>query len=406
MPISAKKKRRVLTAAVAAAAVIVLFIVNSLKKTEADAYVLKPIDLNYTILANCTVDFPLPLDMTFLREGVVRSVEVKDGDPVVKGRKIIQLDDFEARRNAAISADTLRAAELRLKNAREEILPNLQEKLKEYEVNLEQARLMLKRYTELEAAGGISKAELEKAEKEYQRALSQYNQQKLELENFSKSGRLADLESQVSIARAQLELAEKALADMSLSSPFDGTILKVHVQPGQKATPASKAVTIKESAPWQLVLNVDQKELPFLRSGLRALISLDAYPEESIEGEVSYVCAEVDKERNTCELRVEVKEEKPFIKSGMAGKAEILAETYRNVLAAPARFIKKDLAGNYVWIWTGSKAELRKAVFRPVGERWVILEGLEEGTMLLDVELSAAAAKIKPGRRIPAPEGR
>lgn len=405
MAISRTRKR--LLAAGAAVVVVLLIIASTAgRKTKADAFVLKPVDLTYTILANCTVDYPKPLDMTFLREGVVRSVEVKDGDAVAKGQTLVRLDDFEARRNRDIRADTLRAAELRLKNAREEGLPNLQERLREFEVNLEQAQRTLKRYTDLEAAGGISKAEREKAEKEYQRALSQYNQQKLELESFSRSGRLADLESQVSIARAQLELAEKALADMSLAAPFPGTVLKVHVQPGEKATPSAKAVTIKENAAWQLVLNVDQKELPFLKEGLRAIVTLDAYPDDRIEGEVSYICTEVDKERSTCELRVEVKEDKPFIKSGMAGKAEILAETYKGVLAAPARFVKRDGAGASVWVWDGTKAELRQVAVRPIGERWVIIDGLPEGLTLLDADRSVPARRLRPGREVPSVEGR
>jgi len=402
MPImNTKKNRRLLAAAVVVLAVAVFLVLNALKKTEADAYVLEPIDLNYTILANCTVDYPKPLDITFLQEGVVRRVAVEDGDFAAKGRELVRLDDFEAQRNLTISAENLRSAELALKNAREEVLPNLREKLKEYEVNLEQARLMLKRYTEIESAGGISKAELEKAEKEYQRALSQYNQQKLELDNFSKSGRLADLESQVSAARARLELAERNLENTHLLAPFDGTILKVHVQAGEKVTPAVKAVTIKEKANWQLVLNVDQKELPFLKPGLEALVTLDAYPEKRIPGEVSYVCTEVDKERSTCELRVEILEDKPFIKSGMAGKVEILAETYEDVLAVPSRFVKRDEGGDFVWVWDGLRAELRKAAFRPVGERWVILDALPGGAVLLDADLRASAAKLKPGRKIP-----
>lgn len=396
-----KKNRRLLAAAVVASAVVAFLVLSALKKTEADAYVLEPIDLNYTILANCTVDYPMPLDMTFLREGVVRSVGVTDGDFAAKGRELVRLDNFEAERNRTISADNLRSAELSLKNAREEILPNLEEKLREYEVNLGQARLMLKRYREIEAAGGISKTELEKAEKEYQRAFSQYNQQKLELENFSKSGRLADLESRVSIARAEFELAEKRLKDTRLLAPFDGTVLRVHVQAGEKVTPASTAVTIKEKASWQLVLNVDQKELPFLKPGLEALVTLDAYPEERIPGEVSYVCTEIDKERSTCELRVEILEDKPFIKSGMAGKVEILAETYEDALAVPSRFVKRDEGGDFVWVWDGRRAELRKAAFRPVGERWVILDALPGGAVLLDADLRASAAKLKPGRKIP-----
>jgi hypothetical protein len=87
----------------------------------------------------------------------------------------------------------------------------------------------------------------------------------------------------------------------------------------------------------------------------------------------------------------------------MAGKAEILAETYRGVPAAPSRLVKKDAAGSYVWVWTGERAELRKAVFKPVGERWVILEGLPEGSVLLDAELDAPASKLKPGREVTPP---
>jgi len=374
-----------------------------LKKLKVDFYVLKPIDLSYTILANCTVDHPKPLDMTFLENGIIQAVEVKDGDRVKKGQRLVLLDDFEAKRNLTISADNLKAAQLRLKNAREEILPNLKEKLKEYEVNLEQAKMMLARYKSIEAAGGISKAELEKAEKEYQKALSQYNQQKLELESFSQSGRLADLESQVSISQAQYELAIKRLENTRILAPFNGTVLKVHVQPGQKVTTATKGVTILEDANWQLLLNVDQKELPFLKPGLSAQIIMDAYPEKKIEGKVSYVCTEVDKEKNTCELRVEISEDAPFIKYGMAGKAEILAATYKNVLALPSRFIKRDTGNSYVWVWEGKKGRLYELKIKPVGERWVLVENLPEGTVILDADLKASPAKLRPGRQVTFP---
>ncbi len=386
------------------ALVIAVFLFrNAVKKTPADYYVLKPIDLNYTILANSTVDLPKPLDMTFLQDGIIQAIEIKDGDRVARGQKLIALDDFEARRNLAISADSLKSAEMKLKNAREEILPNLKEKLNEYEVNLEQARVMLKRYRNVEASGGISRAELEKAEKEYQRALSQFNQQKLELENISRSGLLADLENQVSIARAQYELAARRLENSRIHAPFDGSVLKVHVQPGQKVTAATKAVTLLETAPWQLVLNVDQRELPFLKSGLPAVVIMDAYPDMKIDGRVSYVCTEVDKEKNTCELRIEIRDDKGVIKHGMAGKAEILAAKFEKAAALPSRFVKRDAGGNFVWLWDGRKAALTKVDVRPVGERWVLAESLAEGSVVLDADIRAAAAKLRPGKEVAAP---
>ncbi len=386
-----------------ALALVFFLAFGSLKKMKVDFYVLKPIDLSYTILANCTVDYPKPLDMTFLENGIIQAVEVKEGDRVKKGQKLVLLDDFEAKRNLIISTDNLKAAQLRLKNAREEILPNLKEKLKEYEVNLEQATMMLQRYKNIEAAGGIAKFELEKAEKEYQKALSQYNQQKLEVESFSKSGRLADLESQVSISQAQYEIAVKTLENTRITAPFDGTILKVHVQRGQKVTTTTKAVTILENANWQLVLNVDQKELPFLQPGLHAQIIMDAYPEKKIRGKVSYVCTEVDKEKNTCELRVEISEDVSFIKHGMAGKAEILAEKYENVLALPSRFIKNETGKSLVWIWEGRKGRLDEVNIKRVGERWVLVENLPVGTVILDADLKASPAKLRPGKQVSSP---
>mgnify|MGYP001298738562 CR=1 FL=1 len=399
----AKKRRASLILVLAAILLIAAFLAfRATLKTKADAYVLRPIDLNYTILANCTVDYPRPLDMTFLIGGVVKSVEVADGQRVSEGQVLVQLDDFEARRNLAIRADGLRSAELKLKNAQDEVLPSLRERLRETEVNLDQATLTLKRSREIEAAGGISKVELEKAEKEYERALSRYNQQKLEFENFSRSGGLADLEYQISIARSQLELAGKDLENTRLTAPFEGTVIKVHVQAGEKAGPAAKALTVLETASWQLVLNVDQKELPFLKPGLAALVTMDAYPETKIEGHVSYVCVEVDKEKNTCELRIEVPGDVPFIKSGMAGKAEILAAKFEKALALPARFLKRDAGAGFVWLWDGRKAGLVRTGFRSVGERWVLPEGLAEGSTLLDADIRAAASRLRPGKEVQA----
>jgi HlyD family secretion protein len=398
-PKPARKLPKRLVPLVAAALALVAFLVyGALKRTAVDFFVLQPIDLDYTVLANCTVDYPKPLDLSFLREGIVRSVAVRDGERVAKGTVLARIDDFDAERNLAISADNLKSAELKLRNAREEVLPNLKEKLNEYELNLKQAALNRDRYTELLAAGGISRADLEKAEKEYQRALSQYNQQKLELESFSQTGSLADLEYRVSIGRAQLDLARRTLEDTRILAPFDGIVLKVDIQPGQKATPAVRAVTVVESAPWELGLNVDQRELPFLKEGLTALVTMDAYPEDRIKGEVSYVCSEVDKEKNTCELRIRLKDDRPFIKSGMAGRAEIMAARFEKALALPARFAKKIPGGGAVWRWDGRRAELVKTTVKPVGERWVLVEGLEAGVVVLDADAGASARKLKPGR--------
>ena len=400
MPDSPQKRRRRLAFALIVLIVLALAVRGLLKKEAVDAYVLKPFDLRYTILANCTVDHPEPLDLSFLQDGTVAAVEAVDGERVAKGRTLVRLDAYEAERNLAISVDGLKAAEFRLRNARDEILPSLRQKLDEYELNLEQAELNRRRYAQLLGAGGVSRAAAEKAERDYQQALSQRNQQKLEIENFSRSGLLADLEKQVSIARSRRDLARRGLANTRIESPFEGTVLKVHVQKGEKVGPADRAVTVIESARWQLGLNVDQRELPFLKLGLPAIATLDAYPDERLAGEVSFICPDVDRTKNTCELRVELTENKPFVKFGMAGRVEIVAATFERALAVPASFVKTGPGGPFVWVWTGRKAALVKTKARAVGERWTIVEGPAEGAVLLDAEITARPGRLKPGREV------
>lgn len=393
-------KVRRLVIGLAGLAVLAFGVRSLLKKDAVDFYVLRPFDLRYTVLANATVDYPQPVLLSFLQAGAVAAVEVKDGETVAKGRLLVRLDDFEAQRNLAINADGLKSAEFRLRNARDQVLPSLRQKLDEYELNLEQAELNRKRYAQLLAAGGVSQAAAEKAERDYQQALSQRNQQKLELDNLSRSGLLADLENQVSIARNRLELARRTLANTRLEAPFDGTVLKVHVQAGEKADAAGRAVTIIERAAWQLKLNVDQRELPFLKLGLPALVTLDAYPGETLKGEISFICPDVDRTKNTCELRVALAGDPPFVKSGMAGRVEIEAATFERALAVPARFVKQSPGGPFVWIWNGRRASLVKTAARAVGERWSIVDGLAEGAVLLDAEVTAGPGRIKPGREV------
>ena len=143
--------------------------------------------------------------------------------------------------------------------------------------------------------------------------------------------------------------------------------------------------------------------MPFLKEGLPALVTMDAYPDARIEGAVSYVCSEIDKEKNTCELRIMLKDAPPFIKSGMAGRAEIMAARFEKALALPARFVRKVEGKGSVWVWDGRKAALVPVSTRPVGERWVLVEGLPEGSIVLDAEAGASAGKLKPGRETGAP---
>lgn len=395
---SRKIKRNLLLAAVILG-LIVLAVFLSLRKKEFEYFILEPRDFDYTVLASCSVGYPKPLDMTFQQEGTVREVLVKEGDPVKKGQVLVQLDDFKQKQQVSIDQSSVKSIELRLQNAREEMLPNLREKLREAEINWQQARSTLDRYRKLESAGGVTRSDLERVENEYKKAESRLNQARTELENFEKSGLLASLQNELEMARSRLELSRRNLEETSLRAPFDGKILNIDVQTGERVTPGKRALTMLEEKRWNFVLNADQRELPFLKPGLKAFVVLDAFPDRKIEAEVVYVCTEINRETNTCELRIEVREDVSFIKFGLAGKAEILAERFEQALVFPVRLVKKGPEGEFVWLWEGNQAKQQKIDYRRVGERLAIARNLKPGQIILDAPAEANPRRIKLGAK-------
>ena len=383
------------------ALLLVVFLVwSSGKKTPVDYYVLKKIDVNYTILGNCIVDYPDPLDITLSQEGSVTSVLMKEGDIVKKGQKIILLDNFTEKQNLTISYNNLIASEAKMKNAKAVTLPKLREQLNSDTVSLNEASAALDRMQVSFQSGGVSKAELESAQNNFKKAQAQYNGTKLTLDSFESSGPIAEIVSQTQILQAQHELAEKSFNEKTVVSPFDGTILSLKVQPGQKVRPGTVIVTLIEKKNWMLSLNVDQKELPFLKMGSPAEISLDAYPDRKLKAAVNYLCTEVDKQKGTCELRLEIRDPAVFIKHGMTGSVEIFAEKFSQIPAVPSRFVRKQNGGDAVCVWDGKKAILVSVTVKPIGERWKILDSVKEGSILLDATGKMLPSKLMPGKEV------
>jgi len=379
-----------------------IFILWSLtKKTKADFYKLRPIDLNYSILSNCVVDYPDPLDLIVSTEGDVKSINFKEGSFIKKGQTIITLDDFNERQNLIISLNTLRSSELKLQNAKEEELPKLKEQLSQDFTNLEQSLIALTRLNDTYKAGGVSKADLEYAENNYKKALAKYNQTKYSLDSLSSSGLIANQKEQISINSAQYQLAKRKVDDKIIISPFDGYLLKLNVQVGQKVKQGTALATIIEKKSWMTVINVDQKELPFLRNGQKGLISLDSYPEKKLNAEIVYIGTQVSKEKGTVEVRFEIKDKADFVKHGMTGSAEIIAAQFKKVNAVPGRFIKKQADGNYIIVWNGKNSIPEKVIVRQIGERWKIIESnINEGTIILDASGKGDQSRMVPGNEV------
>ena len=349
---------------------------------QRETYTVIPVDLDYTILASCTVREPAPYDIKAPSGGEIEKSFIREGDDVEKGQLLVQIDDFRERRDLIISENNLESVILQIKDAKDNVLPSLKEKLKQDAAGLSNAERFLNRLKQLDAAGGSTKVDIDQAVKNYEQALSQYNQTKIEIDSFSSSGTLAKLETQRRILEAQVALSEKSLSEKKIAAPYLGVITNVYVNEGEVIPDHFPVATIIAKEKWVFEANIDQRDLPFVSRAQPAVIVLDAYPSRKIEAEVVFVCIEVDIAKGSCQVKLTAKGDEDVIKFGMTGHVEITAKTYHNVLAVPSRFLERKDGDGYVHVVKADNVAKTRAEYQTVGEKWVILKNIAQGSIL------------------------
>src|SRR3989304_658942 len=91
-------------------------------------------------------------------------------------------------------------------------------------------------------------------------------------------------------AYRSLEIAKENLANGAIRAPFDGIVSQVaYPFNGINTTSAQTQIEIVNPATLYFEVSADQTEVKDVKEGMKSLIILDAFSDESFEGNVSYV---------------------------------------------------------------------------------------------------------------------
>ncbi len=349
---------------------------------EQEIYTLKPVNLDYTVLASCTVSEPKPYKVKAKAGGDIIQLNVTEGTRVEKGETVALIDDYRERRNLTISKNRLASINLQIEDSKKNELPRLQEQLKKDAATLSNSERYMNRLKKLLEAGGVSDAELDTAVEGYNQALSRYNQTKIEIDTFNTSGVLAKLETEKRALIEEIKLSKKAIDDKDVKAPYRGIITDVYFTEGEAVLDNAELMSIIEDREWEIEANIDQRDMPFVKNDQDAFIVLDAYPSNKIAAKVFFVCLDVDLSRGSCLTKLKISGKHDFIRYGMTGNVEIIADRFTSVPAAPSSFLARADGAGYVYIKGEDGIKPVKTGFREVGEKWVILEDIPENTVL------------------------
>jgi RND family efflux transporter MFP subunit len=284
--------------------------------------------------------------------GRVENLHVKRGDRVLEGQLLVELENKTqtarsrlAKANQASGESSYRAAKLRQ----------------------EMAQKAFERSSKLKEKGAVSNQALERVKNEL---------------DVAKEAVAASY-SNLSQLKASVDLAQAALDDTRIKSPFAGLLVALHVEIGESIISGAPIADLVDDSSISIKASVDEADTGRLEIGMPVKIECDSYPNKTLKGSLIWIAPVVQKDaRQNRRVEVEIGIDKTAeqLKIGMSADIEILVSEKKNVLAIPTNTIMRKGGLEQVYVVEGNNASLRK--IRTGLSNWEITEiteGLYEG---------------------------
>ncbi len=207
-------------------------------------------------------------------------------------------------------------------------------------------------------------------------------------------------EARVDAANAALTFARVNLENTFIRAPFTGTVLRKEAEVGEVVAPSvgggltrGAVVTMADLRTLEVEVDVNEAYIARVRSGQRAAITLDAYPDTAFRGTVRQVVPTADRQRATVQVKVAIVDRDARILPEMGAKVEFLEEAAPAAAGAPApppritvpaAAVRSEEGRAVVWIVREGRLTRRDVDAGPVSANLrEIRSGLAGGELLL-----------------------
>ncbi len=345
--------------------------------------------------------------------GEVVKLPVDVSDRVEKGDLLVQLDPEDEEQNVKRAEVDLAVSEARLAQARLALQiaewdlksERLRAKaaLQSAQVKAEDAAARLKRVEQLREKKIASEEELDAACATEAQADATLKDAQARIEDLkTKEVQLASRRHDITIAEQQVEAirisladAKRRLADTTVPAPIAGVVATRNVQVGQiiasgvsNVGGGTSVLTLADLSRIYVLVSVDESDIGRVRVGQPAAITVDAYPDRRLRGEVVRVATKGEVTSNvvTFEVKVEVtSRQKHVLKPEMTANVAVVTVDKADTLLLPVAAVQRRGPRSVVRVANASgEPEMRPVtVGESDGERIEILEGVEEGDRVI-----------------------
>src|ERR1017187_1428044 len=181
---------------------------------------------------------------------------------------------------------------------------------------------------------------------------------------------------------AELERTRTPKKTLRINAPRDGIVVEKMVVEGQMVEAGMKLYRLADLGTVWVQSQIYEQDLPIVRLGQEATVSLPYLPDRKFRGRVTYIYPTVDEKTRTAKVRMEFHNPGYFLKPGMFTTVELEAEMSPAALLVPDSAVLRSGQNNTVFVaLEGGKFEPRTVALglRAEGNLYQVLSGLSEG---------------------------
>lgn len=230
---------------------------------------------------------------------------------------------------------------------------------------------------------------LEKAQRDLDRAGNLYRDSVATLEQYQNAG------SAFELARAQKQIADFNLLHSRIKAPSEGKIMKILVETNEVIGPGYPAILFASTEDdWVVRASITDKDIVKLGIGDSAHITMDAFPGRLFLAEVTGLGNVADPVTGTYESELKILQRDLQFRTGFFSRADIYPAGKIRSLVVPLEALlnaSDHKAHVFVYAQTGDQAVQPRGTVtkrmlntgRILGDRVVVLDGLEEGEWIV-----------------------
>lgn len=164
-------------------------------------------------------------------------------------------------------------------------------------------------------------------------------------------------------------------------APISGSVISTPAKNGTTVSTNTEITRIGDINNLQILADIPERYVSFLKPGLKALVSVQAYPDETFSATVTRVSPVVDQTSRTKQIILTFDERDSKINAGMFAKIVLYTKDYSGAVTVPKNALVTNEDKNFIYVMQADSTVEKREVFlgEEVDGTIQVISGLRQG---------------------------